>query len=105
MEVNGYSFRWLRNRAAFAGAGAAMRNCLGEYRPGENRVAVAWRGDEPAAAVEVSPRGTILQAYGPDNIPLRSESRVSRALSAWAARCRFRMRESTLFDEMDDLPF
>ena len=108
MEVGGIRFLWLRNRAAFVRAGRALGNCLAEYQPGENRVAVAWQGDQPAAAIEVSPRGMILQALGPCNEPLDRRGRVFRALSAWAERCRFRIPEPPYAgdpDEEEELPF
>ena len=102
VEVGGFLFRWLRNRAAFVRAGRALGNCLAEYQPGDNRVAVAWQGDTPAAAIEVSPRGEILQALGPCNQYLNRQSRVYRALKAWAERCRFRIREHVDPDELDE---
>lgn len=100
-EAGGLRFRWLRNRADFVRAGRALGNCLAEYRPGDNRVAVAWQGDAPAAAIEVSPRGELLQVLGPGNRFLDRKGRVWRAVTIWADRFRFRFRAP--LDELDFL--
>lgn len=101
--VDGYSFSWLRGRRAYAEAGKALNNCLGDWSSSYNPVIVVKKGPEYRAAIEMRDND-VVQIRGPGNDSVTEDEALRQAVGKWAEKFRLHV-PPFLLDEDTELYF
>ncbi len=85
INIDGYSFKWLRTSSEYKKAGDILNNCLKEWNVFNNPVTAIYKSNNIIAAVEVN-KNEVFQAYKKDNKMIIEDKKLYNAFLKWTEK-------------------